>query len=252
MAEKEYTQNQIREILTKASEIQRSKNELDSGRQGITSEELQEIAEEIGISEEVLNKAIKTVESRSNDQFNWLIGTGELQSSTIIEEEITDLQLDHLFPELNTFTGQKGTVEQLGKSYDWEQTENKLESVRRITVVPKDGKTKITQYVNWNEFRGAGLLLSAFLGAFGLAMFLKTIGVPKPTYLLFSPLGALAGYFGFMGGLKFYFNKQKKKFESIMHLIADTLKRPAQHRMQMDDAPIEVESKQTQRNKTKS
>lgn len=252
MPHKEFTQKQIRDILAKASEIQRSKKEMDVERQGITSDELHEIAAEVGISAEVLNAAIKTVESRSDKRFNWLVGSGELQSSTVIEGEITDLQLDQLFPELNAFTGQKGSVEQTGKSYDWEQTENGLENIRRVTVVPNEGKTKIIQYVNWDEFRGIGLFLSAFFGAIGLLLVLKAFGLEKPTYLLLSTLGAFAGYFGFMGGLKYYFNKQKKKFESIMQLITDVLERPAQHRLSMDDAPLELNENQAQKSKTRS
>jgi hypothetical protein len=252
MAHKEFTHQQIREILSKASEIQRSKKESESGEQGITSEELSEIAAEVGISEEVLNKAISSVENRSNERFNWLTGSGELQSSIIIDREITDLKLDQLFPELNAFTGQKGTIDQMGESYDWEQVENGLESVRRVTVVPNDKKTKITQHVNWDEFRGSGLFLSAFLGALGLALILKAFGIPKTTYLLLSSIGAIGGYFGFMGGLKYYFNKQKKKFESIMHLITDVLERPVQNRISMDDAPLEPDESQAQRSKTRS
>lgn len=189
MPHKEFTQKQIREILAKASEIQHSKKEIDTDQQGLTSEELHEIAAEVGISEEALNTAIKTVESSSNKPFNWLIGSGELRSSIIIESEITDLQLDRLFPELNAFTGQKGTVEQMGKSYDWEQIENGLETTRRVTVVPKDGKTKIIQHVNWDEFRGAGLFLSAFFGAVGLLLVLKAFGLENPPIYSSPPLG---------------------------------------------------------------
>jgi len=252
MPHKEFTQKQIRDILAKASEIQRSKKEINEEQQGITSEELHEIAAEVGISAEVLNTAIKTIESRSDKRFNWLIGSGELQSSIIIEGEITDLQLDQLFPELNAFTGQKGTVEQMGKSYDWEQIENGLESSRRVTVVAKDGKTKIIQYVNWDEFRGVGLFLSAFFGAVGLLLVLKAFGLEKPIYLILSSFGAFAGYFGFMGGLKYYFNKQTKKFESIMQLITDVLERPVQHRVSMDDAPLESDKNMAQKSKTRS
>ncbi|MDR9417428.1 hypothetical protein [Gracilimonas sp.] len=70
MAEKEFTQNQIRDILAKASEIQQSKNDLESEERGITSAELQEIASEVGISKEVLIKAIQSVESRAKQEFN--------------------------------------------------------------------------------------------------------------------------------------------------------------------------------------
>jgi hypothetical protein len=252
MAHKEFTQEQIREILAKASEIQRSDKKLDTEQYNITSEELREIAADVGISAEVLGKAIKMVESRSNERFNWIIGTGKLQSSTTIDKEITGLQLDRLFPELNAFTGQKGNVEQIGESYDWEQIENGLESIRRITVVPNDEKTKIIQYVNWDELRGMGLFLSAFFGALALALILKVAGFPKSTYLLLSSIGALAGYFGFMSGLKYYFNNQKKKFESIMQLITDVLERPAQHRLSIDDAPQKSEEKQAQKSKTRS
>jgi putative ubiquitin-RnfH superfamily antitoxin RatB of RatAB toxin-antitoxin module len=249
---KRFSKQEISQILSKASEIQRSKNISDSAQEGVTTSELREIAHEVGISNEVLDKAIHSFENRADIGFNWVIGTGELQSATVIEGEISELQLDQLFPELNVITGKKGIFEQVGKSYEWEQVENGLESVRRVTILPKDGKTKVIHYVNWNDLRSLGLGLSAFLGALGLALILKAFGIEKSTYLLLSSIGAIVGYFGFMGGLKFYFDHQKKKFESIMQLITDTLEKPPQHRAQMDEAPIEDSINPIQRNKTKS
>ena len=254
-AHKKFTKQEISKILAKASEIQLSgESGSDDGSfgEGISKEELLQIAQEVGISQTVLENAINQVENQVDKQFNWLIGNSELQASIILDGEATDLQVDQVIPELNTFTGQKGTLEKVGNSYDWEQKDNDPESIRRITIIPKNGKTKVMQYVNWNELRFLGLGLSALLGSIALMILLKSLGLPKSTYIPFSPLGGLVSYFGFMGGLKYVFNRQKKKFETIMQLVTDSLERPAQHRINLDELPEQQTDKQVQRNKTKS
>lgn len=251
MENKEFSQQQIREILAKASELQRSKNEIQSEQGGVTSDELREIADEVGISSNVLEKAIRSVESSTDKKFNWLTGTSELKASIILEHEANELQINQIFPELNTLTGQKGTLEKVGNTYDWEQLKNEPESIRRITIIPKGGKTKVVQYVNWNELRFLGLGLSAFFGSIALIVLLKSLGVSKSTFIPLAPLGGLVSYYGFMGGLKYIFSKQKEKFDSIMQLVTDSLERPAQHRVSIDEK-AEQESKQNQRNQSHS
>lgn len=205
------------------------------------------MAAETGITDNVLDKAIEKMEDKLHEPFNWLMGSSEIRSSIIIEGEITDLQLDQLFPELNAFTGQEGTLEQIENGYSWKQDKNSLMDIRRVTIIPKDDKTKIIQHVKWEKFRAFGLGFSAILGAFGLALILKTFGIAMAIYLPLSAIGAVAGYFGFMGGLKFYFNKQKEKFNAIMQLIVDNVERPAQHRKEMGVImPEENEKKQDQ------
>lgn len=251
-SDKIFSKKEISQILTKASEIQMTDDTLSDQKEGISKEDLIQIGKEVGISPNVIEQAITSLKNTSHTKFNWLIGSSELQTKILIDHVVDDLQLDQLFPELNAYTGQKGNIEKVGKGYDWEQTENGLKNIRRITVVPKDKRTKIIHYVNWNDFRGLGLGLSAFFGALALALILRSFGIPKSTYLILSTLGALVGYFSFMVGLKFYFNKQKKKFESITKLITDTFSRPAQHRIGTDDEPYRYEESQDSNSQIKS
>lgn len=245
-----YSQKEISEILTKASEIQLKKDHQEIQKKGLSKEELLEIANEAGISQASLELAIRNYENRTHSNFNWLTGNSELKASMEIDSEVTKLQLDQLFPELNAFTGQKGEVEIIGNSYDWEQIENSFETIRRVTIFPKGGKTKVTQYVNWNDLKFLGLPLSTIMGAVLLMIILKAAGLPKTSYLFLSIFGGVFGYFGFMAGLKYFFKSQKQKFESIMHLIQDVLSRPAQHRIGMEEQykTVENESNQGKKN----
>lgn len=252
---KKFTKHQISKILAKASEFEVDQN-YHSGdhdeNDGISKQELLEIGREVGISQKALEHAIHQVKNQTSETFNWFIGSSELKASTQLEGEASELQINQFFPELNTFTGQKGHLEQVGNSYDWEQTGNGPESIRRITIIPKDGKTKVIQYVNWNELRFFSLGLAALLGSIALMILLKSIGLPKSTFIPLSPLGGLAGYIGTMGGLFYYFNKQKKKFASIMQLVTDTLERPAQHRLSQDELPDQNNEQIRQKRKTSS
>lgn len=249
-----FSKKEISEILTKASEIQMAKDHQEIKNNGLSKEELLNIAEEVGISREHLESAIRNYEAKTTESFNWLIGSSELKTTTVIDNSVSELQLDQLFPELNAFTGLKGEVEQIGDSYDWEQTENGFESIRRITVLPQNDKTKITHYVNWNDLRFLGLPLSTVMGVIAMMILLKSLGLPKSIFIPLSAVGGVFGYFGFMAGLKFYFNKQKQKFESVMKLIEDVLHRPAQHRIEMQEQyqPSENDGNKARKNRTKS
>lgn len=244
---KDFSKKEIGEILSKASELQMANYHQEMQKQGLSKEELMEISQEVGISREYLELALQNYESQTLEDFDWIKGSSEIKSETEIDGEVTTLQLDQLFPELNAFTGQKGEVEHIGSSYDWEQADNGFETIRRITVLPDDEKTKIVHYVNWNDLRLLGLPLSTIAGVVLLMFVLKFSGFSKSVYLPFSVLGGIAGYFGFMAGLKYYFDKQKQKFKSIMNLIEDVLNRPAQHRVEMEDKYQDQDEDQAQK-----
>ncbi|SMO31973.1 hypothetical protein [Gracilimonas mengyeensis] len=249
-----FSKKEIAEILSKASEIQLSQDKATPHEQGVSEEELFEIAEEVGIPPQALRQAISNYMHTSEQSFNWLLGSSELKSTVVIDNTVTELHLDQLFPELNTFTGKKGEVEKVGNGYDWEQVENRLESLRRITVLPEKDRTRIIHHVNWDDLRFPGLGLSAILGAIFLMILLKSIGLPKSTFIPLTPLGGIAGYFSFMGVLRYYFSKQKKKFKTITQLIIDTLSNPVQHRILPDETEEDQEVNEdiSSRNKTKS
>lgn len=163
MADKTFNKSDLKEILSKAQKIQ-SSLEIDNQKDNLTVDELTEIASEIGISKSVLNQALQIQETPDlGSTFNWLTGTGVIQTTAFINRSISKEELEDKLAELNAITGQKGRLEQVGTAVDWELIESEFIDLQRITFYPSSNETKITHRVSWNEVRYLCLGLAAFL-----------------------------------------------------------------------------------------
>ena len=65
--------------------------------------------------------------------------------------------------------------------------------------------------------------LLLFFGAIACIILGKSFGLPKSTFMMLSPLGALGGYNIFMIGLNHYYNTQKSKMKRISSAISKVL-----------------------------
>ncbi len=223
MADKTFNKTEIKQILSKAHEIQNNW-ENNNQKDDLTFDELAEIASEIGISKSVLKQALQTQETPDlGSTFNWLTGTGVIQTTSFINRSISKKELEVKLAELNAIIGRKGRFEQVGTAVDWEINESEVTELQRITFQSGLDETKITHRVSWNEVRYLGLGLAAFFGAIAFIILGKSFGLPKSTFMMLSPLGALGGYSLCMIGLNHYYTKQKSRIVNIGKAISNAL-----------------------------
>ncbi|MCR9132722.1 MAG: hypothetical protein NXI08_09115 [bacterium] len=235
MANKTFNKSEIKEILSKAQKLQ-SSLEIDNQKDNLTVDELAEIASEIGISKSVLNQALQIQETPDlGSTFNWLTGTGVIQTTAFINRSISKGELEEKLAELNAIIGRKGRLEQVGTAVDWEINESEFIDLQRITFHPSSNETKITHRVSWNEVRYLGLGLAAFFGSIAFIVLGKSFGLAKSTFIMLSPLGALGGYSLCMIGLNNFYRKQKSRMKKISRAITSAFSKKNPNTITIDE-----------------
>jgi hypothetical protein len=219
---KTYTRKEISRILTKATEVQTTKDLYDD-QEGLTEEELIHVAEEVGISKEVLLEAIsKLNEPNLDDQsYSYLNGTSRIQNVSTIKGEFTDEQWEDLVLEIRKITGGIGKINKTGKTYEWEQRKSDF-GYKHFSFTPKNGQTKIQMVSSWGPFK----MLAGFLGFF-IAFVITLVAVKetstKQMALLIAPFVGLGGFAMSRFFLKSYYQKQKTQLTKLTTLVSNKI-----------------------------
>lgn len=221
--ERTFSKKEISKILNKASEIQTQKD-LYGDREGLNEQELVDLAKEVGIDKSSLLEALEKINEPDLDKsFNWIKGTAKVQQITTVEGEISEEHWDEVVQEIRRINGGIGKLIRTSSSFEWEQRMQEI-GYKHISFTPQKGKTKIQSVSSWGPLRFLILFMSSFMAGAALLVFLKGVGIPKSTSVLFSPLGGLAGYSLGILFLKSRFNKEKEKLKRIVAAVSNKIR----------------------------
>jgi len=216
---KTYSKKEISKILNIASEIQTQKD-LYGDKQGLSEDELLEVANEVGIDRDSLIQALENFENPILDSsFNWITGTSKIQDVSYVDGEISLVNWEEIIQEIRKINGGIGKTIQNGSSLEWEQRMREI-GYKHFSFTPKDGKTKIQFVSGWSGLKLISTVLPSFFAFVIAIIFLKGIGLPKNIAILYAPIASL---FGFGLGrlyLKSYYEKQKVILTSIKKSVS--------------------------------
>lgn len=216
-----FNKDEIRKILNKASEIQTQKD-LYGDREGLDESELIALAKEVGIDKSSLVEALEKYDEPDLDEsFNWFKGTSKVQKITTINGVVNDANWDEIVQEIRKINGGIGKLSKTSSSFEWEQRMQEI-GYKHISFTPQNGKTKIQYISSWSPLRFLILFMSTFFVGVATLLFLKGIGFPKNTALLFTPFG---GIIGFSTGLVFLKNRFKEEKNRLTKIISSVSKK---------------------------
>jgi hypothetical protein len=232
-----YTKKEISKILKKASEIQTQKD-LYGDKDGLSEQEILELANEVGIDKASLLEAIHIHDKPDFDQeFKWSKVTSKLQEVSYVDGEMSSEQWEDIVQEIRKVTGGIGKSGKIGKSFEWEQRRREF-GYKHISLTPKDGKTKIQYVHNWTAMKIPLLFLPAFLGSVFMLVALKGLGMPKSTAVMFAPLGGLVAFTGGLTYLKYHYNKEKRRLKNMISAISKKITSSRGAKISIEDEDI--------------
>ncbi|XWN37952.1 MAG: hypothetical protein ROO71_03270 [Balneola sp.] len=241
-----YTKKEISKILKKASEIQTQKD-LYGDKDGLSEQEILELANEVGIDRASLLEAIHIHDKPGFDQeFIWTKATSKIQEVTYIDGEMPSDLWEDVVQEIRKITGGIGKSTQIGNSFEWEQRREM--GYKHISLTPKDGKTKIQYVHNWSALKIPFLFLPAFMGSVILLVALKGLGMPKSTAVMFAPIGGLAAFTGGLVYLRYHFDKQKNRLKSMINSLSKKINSPNTPKIKIEDEEIYNDMSETKQN----
>lgn len=216
---KTYNRKDISRILTKASEIQTSKDLFDD-QEGLTEEELIHVAEEVGISKEALVEALSTIDEPDLDaqSYSYVKATSRIQDVSTIKGEFTDDQWEDIVLEIRKITGGIGKISKTGKTYEWEQRKSDF-GYKHFSFTPKDGQTKVQMVSSWGPFKMLTVFLSFFFTFVVALVAVKEIS-GKELALMIAPFVGLGGFAMSRFFLKSFYKKQKAQLTKLTHALS--------------------------------
>jgi hypothetical protein len=156
-----YGDKEVGQILKRASELQADTGSQSGSESGLTVEELERIAGEVGIESKHIRAAAADLDEEPADTpgFNWAGGASNFQVERICEGEIGPEAWEEMVAEIRRHTNRPGTVGQTGVTHEW--TGGFDVSSLAVTVTPRNGQTRIRFMAQY----GGGVGLTWIVGS---------------------------------------------------------------------------------------
>ncbi len=217
-----FSKQEVSDILRKASEIQTQKD-LYGDREGLSRQELEQLAKEVGIDPDSLQKAIQSKDSvEFKDSFNWISGTSKIQDVAVVEGEVSKENWDEIIREIRKVIGGIGKDSYQRNSFEWEQRLKEI-GYRHISLTPKDGQTTIQYVYSWRGIRFMSNMFGFMIPSmFAVGSFADS-GYPLLAFILIGTIAGLAGVLATRLFLKPYFEKQKLLMKQTIDVISKKL-----------------------------
>lgn len=238
-----YSRKKISAILNRATEIQTQKD-LYGDKDGLTEEELLQLADEVGIDKASLLAALQEEEiNQFSQDYDWFKGTSSLQSVLTVDAEFNEEQWDEIIQEIRKVTGGIGKVTKNTNSYEWEQRKNDI-GYKHLTLTPKDGQTRLQMVNSWNTLKTMAGFIGSFMGAILFLIFFKE-AFSKQIGLMFTPVGGFAGFLLSRIFLKGYYDRQKKEFSQLIQSLANKIRSFKKGCIELEDTDVYEHDSQT-------
>lgn len=237
-----YSRKEISRILSRASEIQSSQNESATSSEGLTKEELQHVADEVGISKEILQEALLTYDIHTEkESFNWLNPNSSLQQTSMLPGNINEEKWEEIIQEIRRVTGGIGKTSKIGNSLEWEQRRKDI-GYTHISLSPVQENTKLQYVSNWRGLKMMAGILS-FMATFTLtAIALDGTNFGEVPALIFAVGGGLLGLPFAQIFLKSYYKKQKAQVQKVISAISRTFSQPEDSQITIEDEEVYTQS----------
>ncbi len=237
MGDSLYSKKDISKILTKASEIQTQK-ELYGDKEGLTEEELIQVAAEVGIDKDSLIEALGVYDiTNLNEKYNWWKAPSRIQKIATVNGDIDEKDWESVVHEIRKVTGGIGKLIKTSHSYEWEQRRQNS-GYKHISLTPDNGKTKIQLVNSWGGLRFFSTFIS-FMAAFTIASIaLDNTQLSDIALLIAAGAGAILGFPISRIILSSHYKKQKKQAEELLKSISTKI------RPEKDESTIRIEEKE--------
>jgi hypothetical protein len=161
--ERLYTDREVSAILKRSGELQADRGE--PGTQGLSIEELQQIAREVGIDPDLVTQAAAELEGEGGVRQGrrWVGIPVDLVVERVVRGEIDEVQWPEIAAEIGDTFGLVGSSAQVGTMLQWTHTGRRFSQLQ-VTLTPRDGQTKIRVHGIYKHRAFATLLPLSLFG----------------------------------------------------------------------------------------
>ena len=226
MVERLYNEKEIGALIQRATQLHEEAKGLASG--GLTLEEVERIAAELGLPPEHVKAAAREVMEHPGlgRASNVWGGPYVLDQAQIVDATLTDDQWEHAVLALREFTGSTGHASRLGRAREWTHTVEDAGVVLQKTLVTmreKDDRTSIRIRKQFGG--GAAVAYIAGFAIMGTATGIALDGAGVSDLVSFALFlgGGAGGLAAARASLSVWTRRQTTRLKQLSHVLQNAL-----------------------------
>ena len=224
-ARRSYNEKEIGALIQRATELH--EEAVGASERGLSLEEIEHIAAELGLPSEYMRTAALELENRPNPDsaFSLLGGPFVIHQARVVNETMTAEQWEQVVMELRSFTGKKGQTDTVGRAREWAHyTGDGPNGVNfqktQVTIQPADDQTSIQVRKHY------GAIATLYAVPIFLGVFFTLVLLSEPPDLVKFAIaaGSVAGTFAMVRSfISSWTKRQHERLKSLTNLLHHTL-----------------------------
>ncbi len=224
-ARRSYNEKEIGALIQRATELHEEAT--GAPERGLSLEEIEHIAAELGLPTEYIRTAALEFEDRprSGRAFSLLGRPFVINQTRVVNETMTEEQWKQVVMELRAFTGKKGQIDRMGSLREWahytgEGPNGVNFQKTQVVIRPEDDRTSIQIKKHYGAFAilyAAPLLLSVF---FTLVLLSEPLDLMKFALAAGSVIGTFAITRAFVSS---WTKREKERLKRLANQLHRTL-----------------------------
>lgn len=142
-----FSEKEVSRVLKRATELQAVEGSAETT--GLSLEELQQIADEVGIDPRHLVVALAELEQGDDGGFHWLGAPTTVDVERVVEGEVSEQQWERMVQEIRQEFDLVGGAGRVGRSFEW--TRDSSDKQAQVTVTPHEGQTTIQIHLRFPD-----------------------------------------------------------------------------------------------------
>ncbi len=142
-----FSEKEISRVLKRATELQEIEGPTETT--GLSMEELQQIAAEVGIDPRHLAVAVAELEQDGDSRFHWLGAPTSFELERVVEGEVSEQQWEEMVLVIRQAFDLVGGVGRVSRWFEW--THDSKDQQAQVTVTSQGGQTKIHLRVRFSK-----------------------------------------------------------------------------------------------------
>jgi hypothetical protein len=221
-----YDDKEIGALIQRATEIQKEAN--DAQAHGLSLDEIEHIAAELGIDPEHLQTAAAELENRmdSDQPPGFWGGPFHLDKKRVVEGAMTEAQWEEIVMGLRRLTGTPGKTSAFGKTQEWTYVVNAGGDIierTQVTLRPGDKQTTIEVQKSYRGGAMIAYLLSLVFSVTLAGIFLDGAGLSDLINTLIVAGSSVGGLTVARTAVGVWSRKQRQKVKQLTNWLHDTL-----------------------------
>ncbi len=203
-------------LIQRATQIHQEKS--DSSERGLSIDEIERIAKDLGLDAESLRTAALELENNLPNDAGTTFWGGPFQQDLkrVFDGAMTDEQWEEIVMTARRLTGNSGKTSEIGKTKEWSHSLDEGIMHTRVSLSPRNGQTTVEiqkQYRNGVLF---AYFLALFFGGFFTGISLDGSGLSDPAIFTLFGTGCLSSVAAMRFAVAHWTKRQRRKIGDLM------------------------------------